>query len=182
METDRPRNRAGPDGEGTDKWERARRLESRDQLLAENPPWMLSAAILLIAALLGAAVMVARNIEYQETIPIPLVLREDEIPGSAYGVGWLPKSQAAKVKPDQLTLIELGPSAGADNIPIEGQVTQVMMTCQDSLYQVRVKLPATFNSDPEKTQILRQEARAQGKIIIWRGKLFHRMFTLFSSL
>lgn len=182
MEIDRPRNNAGRDGEGKDKWERARRLQSKDQLLAENPPWMLSAAVLLIAALLGVAAVGARNIEYQETVPISLVLRADEIHGSAYGEGLLPAAQAAKVKPDQPIFIELAPSSSADNILIEGQVSQVTMTCQDSLYQIRVKLPANFNSDPENTRILRREARAQGRIIISRGKLFRRMFTLFSNL
>jgi hypothetical protein len=182
MEVDRPRSKSGHEGEKADLGERARRPQTKDQLLGENPPRALSAAILLIAALLGAAVMAARNIEYRETIPISLVLREGEIPGSAYGVGWLPQSQAAKVKPNQLTLIELTPPAGADNMPIEGQVDQVTMAFQDSMYQIRVKLPANFNSDPERTRILRHEARAQGRIVIWRGKLFRRMFTIFSNL
>jgi hypothetical protein len=182
MKIDRPRISAGPDGDGPNKLERTPRPQSKDQLLAKDPPWMLRAAILLIAALLGAAVMAARNIEYQETIPISLVLKEDEIPGSAYGVGMLPQVLAAKVKLGQPTLIELGPSGGADNTPIEGQVSQVVMTCQDSLYRVRVKLPANLNSDQEKMRISRHEVRAQGKIITWSGKLFRRMFTLFSNL
>ncbi|HEY9435318.1 MAG TPA: hypothetical protein VI260_28005 [Blastocatellia bacterium] len=154
----------------------------KDSLLAENPPWMLGAAILLIAALLVMAAVAARNIEYQETIPVSLVLRADEISGSAYGEGLLSQSQAAKVKPDQPIFMELASPSSADNILIEGQVSQVTMTCQDSLYQVRVKLPANFNSDQENTRILRQEARVQGRIITWRGKLFRRMFTLFSNL
>jgi hypothetical protein len=154
----------------------------KDSLLAENPPWILGAAILLIAALLVLAAVEARNIEYRETIPISLVLRADEISGSAYGEGLLPQSQAAKVKPDQPILMELAPPSSADNILIEGQVSQVTMTCQNSLYQVRVKLPANFNSDQENTRILRQEARVQGRIITWRGKLFRRMFTLFGNL
>jgi hypothetical protein len=143
---------------------------------------MLGAAILLIAALLVMAAVAARNIEYQETIPVSLVLRADEISGSAYGEGLLSQSQAAKVKPDQPIFMELASPSSADNILIEGQVSQVTMTCQDSLYQVRVKLPANFNSDQENTRILRQEARVQGRIITWRGKLFRRMFTLFSNL
>ncbi len=154
----------------------------KDSLLAENPPRILGAAILLIAALLVMAAVAARNIEYQETIPISLVLREDEISGSAYGEGLLPQSQAAKVKPDQPIFMELAPPSSADNILIEGQVSRVTMTCQNSMYQVRVKLPANFNSDRENTRILRQETRAQGRIITWRGKLFRRMFTLFSNL
>jgi hypothetical protein len=182
MEIDRTRNGVGADEEGADKLERVRRLQSKDQLLAESPPWILSAAILLIAVFLGGTVMAARSIEYQETIPISLILREDEVPGPAYGIGWLPQSQAAKVRLDQPTLIELEPSMGADGRLIEGQVSQIVMACQDSLYQVRVKLPANLNSDPEKTQILRQEIRAQGRIITWRGKLLRRMFTLFSNI
>jgi len=182
MEIDPPRNDSGPQREMADLGERPRRPQTKDQLLAENPPWTLSAGILLIAALLGAAVMAARSIEYQETIPISLVLREDEMPGSTYGVGWLPQSLAAKVKPDQLALIELGPPAGGGDMPIEGQVSQVTVMCQDSLYQVRVKLPANLNSDPEKARALRREARAQGRIVTWRGKLIRRMFTLFSNL
>jgi hypothetical protein len=182
MEVDRPRSDSGRDGKKADLGKRARRPQPKDQLLGENPPRALSAAILLIAALLGAAVMAARNIEYQETIPISLVLKEDELPGSAYGIGWLPQSQAAKVKPNQLTLIELASPTGADNMPIEGQVHQVTMAFQDSMYQVRVKLPANFNSDPERTRILRQGAQAQGRIVTWRGKLFRRMFTVFSNL
>jgi hypothetical protein len=154
----------------------------KDSLLAENPPWILGAAILLIAALLVMAAVAARNIEYQETIPISLVLRVDKISGSAYGEGLLPQSQAAKVKPDQPIFMELAPPSSADNILIEGQVSQVTTSCQGSLYQVRVKLPANFNSDQENTRSLRQEARVQGRIITWRGKLFRRMFTLFSNL
>jgi hypothetical protein len=154
----------------------------KDSLLADNPPWILGAAILLIAALLVMAAVAARNIEYRETIPISLVLRADEISGSAYGEGLLPQSQAARVRPDQPIFIELAPPSGAGNILIEGEVSQVTMTCQDSLYQVRVKLPANFDADPENTRILRQEARVQGKIVTWRGKLFRRMFTLFSNL
>jgi len=143
---------------------------------------MLSAAILLIAALLATAVVAARNIEYQETVPLSLVLRADETPGSAYGEGRLPQSQAAKVKPDQPVFIELSSISGAGGAPLEGRVSQVVITCQDSLYQIRVELPANFHSDPEQMRILGQEARAQGKIITWRGKLFRRMFTLFSNL
>jgi hypothetical protein len=182
MEVDRPRSNTGHKGKKAPLGERARRPQPKDQLLGVTPPPALSAAILLIAALLGAAAMVARNIEYQETVPISLVLREDEMPGSTYGLGWLPQSQAAKVKPNQLTLIELSPPAGSDRMPIEGQVHQVTMTCQDSLYQVRVKLPANFNSDLERMRVLGHEARAQGKIVTWRGKLFRRMFTIFSNL
>jgi hypothetical protein len=182
IETGQPRSIDEPEGEGAESERRARRFQSKDQLLAENPPWMLGAATLLIAALLGAAVMAARNIEYRETVPISLVLRAGETPGSAYGEGRLPQSQAAKVKPDQPIFIELAPHSGADNIQIEGRIGQVTMTCQDSLYQIRVKLPANFDSDPEKMRILRHETRAQGRIITWRGKLLRRMFTLFSNL
>jgi hypothetical protein len=182
MEIDSPWNNSGPRREMADLSERPRRPQTKDQLLAENPPWTLSAGILVIAAILGAAVIAARNIEYQETIPISLVLREDEIPGFAYGAGWLPQSLAAKVKLDQPVLIELNPPAGAGVIQIEGQVSQVTATCQDSLYQVRIKLPAAFSSDPEKARALRHEARAQGKIVTWSGKLISRMFTLFSNL
>jgi hypothetical protein len=162
--------------------ERPRRPQTKDQLLSEHPPWTLSAGILLIAALLGTAVIAARNIEYQETIPISLVLSGDEIPGSAYWAGWLPQPLAAKVKPDQPAWIELNPSAGAGVIQIEGQVSQVTATCQASLYQVRIKLPANLSSDPEKARALRHEARAQARIVTWRGKLISRMFTLFSNL
>jgi hypothetical protein len=180
MGTDQPQSGAGL--EGARRLERARSPRMKDSLLAENPPWILGAAILLIAALLVMVAVAARNIEYRETIPISLVLRADEMSGSAYGEGLLPQSQAAKVKPDQPIFMELAPSSSADNILIEGQVSQVTMTCQGSLYQVRVKLPANFNSDQENTRILRQEARVQGRIITWRGKLFRRMFTLFSNL
>jgi hypothetical protein len=182
MEIDRSRTSAEPDSEEANKWERARRLQSKDQLLAERPPWTLSAATLLIAALLVAAVMAARNIEYQEAIPISLVLRADEIRRSAYGEGWLSQSQAAKVKPGQPIFIDLAPRQGAGNFTVEGHVDQVTMTSQGSLYQVRVNLPASFSSDPERTQVLRRETLAQGRIITWRGKLFRRMFTLFSNL
>jgi len=180
MGTDQPQS--GDGLEGARQLERARRPRMKDSLLAENPPWILGAAILMIAALLVAAAVAARNIEYRETIPISLVLRADEMSGSAYGEGLLPQSQAAKVKPDQPILMELAPPSSADNILIEGQVSQVTMTCHDSMYQVRVKLPANFNSDQEYTRILRQEARVQGRIITWRGKLFRRMLTLFSNL
>jgi hypothetical protein len=182
MESDPPRNNSGLRREMADLLERPRRSQTKDQLLSENPPWTLSAGILLIAALLGTAVIVARNIEYQETIPISLVLSGDEIPGSAYWAGWLPQPLAAKVKLDQPALIELDPPAGAGFIQIEGQVSQVTPTCQDSLYRIRIKLPATFSSDPEKARALRHEAPAQGRIVTWRGKLISRILTLFSNL
>jgi hypothetical protein len=180
MGTDQPQIVAGL--EGANRLERARRPRIKDSLLAENPPRILGAAILLIAALLVMAAAAARNIEYEESIPISVVLKADEMSGFAYGEGLLPQSQAAKVKPDQPILMELAPPSGADNVLIEGQVSQVTMTRQNSLYQVRVKLPANFNSNQENARILRQEAPAQGRIITGRGKLFRRMFTLFSNL
>jgi hypothetical protein len=180
METDRLQSSAGPEEIGQEK--RARRRQPKDSLLAEKPPWIPGAGVLLIAAFLGLAAMAARSIEYQETVRISLVLRADETRGPAYGEGWLPQLQASKVKLDQLTLIELQLPTRADKISVEGQVSQISMACQESLYQVRVKLPASFSSDLEKAQRSRQELRGEGRIITWRGKLFSRMFRRFSHL
>ncbi|HKV37971.1 MAG TPA: hypothetical protein VJX67_02070, partial [Blastocatellia bacterium] len=154
-----------------------RRRESKDSLLADEPPRALGVAIALVGVLLCVAVYAGWSIQYEQTLPVSLELKVDESSRSVYGLTYLDAGQMTQVHTGQLVEVELASYPAERYGWIAGKVGAESAETRDGLHVVRVDLAAGAVTNKGFHPILDNVRQGQGKIVVERVKLLARVFS-----
>jgi hypothetical protein len=159
-----------------------RRREAKDTLLADEPPRGLGIGIGIVAVLLGAAVYFGWSFQYEETVPLGMVIQTDAASHQVYGTAYVQPQEMAQVKSGQPVEIELASYPAGSYGWLKGTVGGGFTETNEGLYLVRVDLglePVTstgFHPAFNKTH------QAQGKIVVEKVRMFSRLFSLIRTI
>jgi hypothetical protein len=159
-----------------------RRRVQKDALLAENPPRVLGAAIALVAILLALFIGSLRWVEYQETVPVNLTLKSVDQARPLCGEAYLQAHEMAGVQTNQVVqLASLAPTAGAPGHS-EATVSEIRPVDENSLYVIRVELPAELATGSAGGSAFHEGMQIQGRIVTREHNLFEKLFSFFRTL
>jgi len=159
-----------------------RRREAKDMLLGDEPPKFLSVAIVIVAILLGVVVVIARSIEYEETVPIALTLKAGESPNRIYGVAFLKQEEAARLRAGLAVRVEMSPRQARNRGLMEGSLNDISALNIGGFSSVRVDLPAELVTDSNLCDAVEQGTQMQAKVVTRKIRLFDRLFGVFRTL